>query len=433
MGKFLDIEIYNKRIVENHFSTMNDSIQNISLLYNNSVNPPPVIVYNQKNKKNENISKTSCWSLRKTYSISPTHIVKQTKWLFNGEKVNNYNDKSLLNLDKNKTKVDLSLQSSRKLKNVLNWLVVGAKRKTVYSKSNNKSFYFYVNFITLTIPFSEKNKIEDKKAMKMLHNWLSSASYSFGLKNYVWKAETTENGQLHFHITSDTFIDYKLLRKSWNRILSKNGLLLEFYKKYGHIDANSTDVHSVKDVNSISSYLASYLTGKKKKAKKNIDGSFSVPSNQLIEDINGVFWVVKDNTKPALLNDNGLPSIGSSNCVLSKNNVWFECCSKQENRRVLSSRHWGCNYLLSIASNCSLHTDSLFFEEIEGSINHEKVWKKTIETPKDINGNSFKVADVWLLNVNQWGVDVTGCLYEAFSSSKYSLTNPSQLTFFESD
>jgi hypothetical protein len=46
----------------------------------------------------------------------------------------------------------------------------------------------------------------------------------------------------------------------WNRILDKHGLLLAFEKKHGHKNPNSTDVHSVRQVENLAAYLAKYLS-----------------------------------------------------------------------------------------------------------------------------------------------------------------------------
>ena len=70
---------------------------------------------------------------------------------------------------------------------------------------------------------------------------------------YIYRAETQENGNLHYHLVTNTFIHWRDLRDLWNYYLRQNG-----YKK--HDDANSTDVHSLKNVVNPAAYIAKYIT-----------------------------------------------------------------------------------------------------------------------------------------------------------------------------
>ncbi len=166
------------------------------------------------------------------------------------------------NLSDNSHKGHLSKKSMSKLRNAINWLISSAKYKRVYSKADDKNFWFKVNFVTLTVPPQHGNCVDEKTFKKVLHAWLMYASKYFYLKNYVWKIETHEDGRLHIHLCTDTFLHYRKLRKSWNGTLAYNGLLDKHFQQFGNHDPNSTDVHSVRKVNDVAAYLATYMAKK---------------------------------------------------------------------------------------------------------------------------------------------------------------------------
>jgi len=103
----------------------------------------------------------------------------------------------------------------------------------------------------------------------LLNRFLIESKRKIGLNNYVWKAETQKNGNLHFHLTTDKYYDSTLLRDTWNNIQKSFGLLDSFYKKYNHFEPNSTDVHSVQSIKFLDAYLLKYL-------KKEVDNRRSV-------------------------------------------------------------------------------------------------------------------------------------------------------------
>ena len=166
------------------------------------------------------------------------------------------------NLKDNSHKSQLSTKAISNLRNSINWLVHSAKYKRVWSKRDNKAFWFKVNFITLTIPPQKNEVINEKDFQKCLNIWLVYARKYFYLHNYVWKVEAHEDKRLHIHLTTDTFINYKLLRNAWNRILQSKGLLDEHFNKFGNYDPNSTDIHAIHKVNKVAAYMCEYMTKK---------------------------------------------------------------------------------------------------------------------------------------------------------------------------
>lgn len=166
------------------------------------------------------------------------------------------------NLSDNSSKGELSRKAASNLRSSINWLIVSAKYKRVWSKRDNKAFWFKVNFITMTIPPQESTLVSEKKFQKCLNTWLTYARKFFYLHNYVWKIEAHSDGRLHIHLTTDTFINHRRLRESWNRILQNENLLDSHFSKFANYNPNSTDVHAVHKVKRVAAYMCEYMIKK---------------------------------------------------------------------------------------------------------------------------------------------------------------------------
>lgn len=75
-------------------------------------------------------------------------------------------------------------------------------------------------FVTLTLP-SEQRHTDDELTRHCLNPFLSYARKYFKVKYYVWKKELQQNGNLHYHLVTDRYIDHVALRRAWNRVINK--------------------------------------------------------------------------------------------------------------------------------------------------------------------------------------------------------------------
>lgn len=225
--------------------------------------------------------------------IKPNYLVSIQNW--EGFNVNRSHKQreAESNLKENSTKGKVSKKAATKLKHAVNWLYNSAKLKPVWDETKGKYFWFKVNFITLTIPKDPQSKRDAKVIKEMLHSFLVYSRKYHGLRNYVWKFEAHKNGELHIHLTTDTFINYQYLRTRWNALLKKNGMLDGYRKKYlgcsldNYISMQnsnhprehwqyvrawergtksnweqppSTDVHAVHKVNNVAAYICKYMS-----------------------------------------------------------------------------------------------------------------------------------------------------------------------------
>lgn len=75
-------------------------------------------------------------------------------------------------------------------------------------------------FVTLTLP-SVQNHTDTELTKYCLNPFLVYARKYYHVRYYIWKKELQENGNLHYHLMLDRYIDAKSLRKTWNKIINK--------------------------------------------------------------------------------------------------------------------------------------------------------------------------------------------------------------------
>lgn len=151
----------------------------------------------------------------------------------------------------------LTKTASQRLQSTVNLLVSTAKNKKLYSADLKAYFNFRVNFVTLTLPSAQQH------TDSQIHNTIFKSFVRYWTTRnpgllYVYKAEVQNNGNLHYHLTTNSFIHYRKLRNMWNKACN----LLGYLDRCKVLDPNSTDVHAVKGIKNLSAYLCKYV-GKK--------------------------------------------------------------------------------------------------------------------------------------------------------------------------
>lgn len=116
---------------------------------------------------------------------------------------------------------------------------------------------FQINFITLTL--SSQQIHDDAEIKKMCFQpFLDILRKTYDVKYYLWRAESQENGRIHFHLCTEKFIPWRWLRTYWNRYQEKLGYVSRWEKRTGKNDPNSTDVHSIWKCKNVAGYLSKY-------------------------------------------------------------------------------------------------------------------------------------------------------------------------------
>lgn len=202
------------------------------------------------------------------YKLSPTYLVIWRR-LADPVTVNRYNfhDPDTPKEKKVTYQGEITPHSRRRLSKAIQLLTDITNPRYIINPVTRKRQKFHLAFWTLTLSASQ-DFISDHEIKKQLLEPFLRIMRKKGLRNYIWKAELQQNGNIHFHLLTDFFLPYTIIRDCWNNCQSKLGFIDSFEKRYGHRDPNSTDVRAVRSVNSLASYLAKYMLKPMEKAKQ---------------------------------------------------------------------------------------------------------------------------------------------------------------------
>lgn len=164
---------------------------------------------------------------------------------------------------------DITPGSKKRLRKCVDLLLQISPERIIFNPVTNDYQPFSVNFLTLTIP-NEKTLDASWCHKNLLEPFLRTLRRKHGLRHYVWKCERQERGQIHYHLTTDTFIVWSDIRNAWNNVLRSTGLMKEFILKHKHANPNSTDIHSVYKIKDVAAYICKYIS--KSLGENPIDG-----------------------------------------------------------------------------------------------------------------------------------------------------------------
>lgn len=296
--------------------------------------------------------------------------------------------KNEANLIQNARKPTLSAKATRRLTNAINWLVASAKTKHVFDKNSGKRYNFKVNFVTLTLPTTDHGISDHYFKAVLLHNFINTCRYSFGLKNFVWKVECQENGNIHAHFTTDCFIHWKDLRRVWNRILEKHGILHHYREKHRKMSrfdyvtmySNGTQLGMEKSLNAY---------------KKGVDSDWSDPNTT---DVHAVY------------------KVGDIAAYLAK-----YMGKSEEDRREIKGRLWGASQSLAESNKLVIEMcQSKDFEVLSELFKPEIKYKK-IESKSKLSGRVFTVGEIFFFRISDWGKHLKGQILSEFNKHRFNI------------
>lgn len=121
----------------------------------------------------------------------------------------------------------ISSSAQKKMTEKISWMYQLSKARYVKTSSGKEIFNFKLNFITLTLPSTQKHPTSVITS-ECFNQFLTECREKNALTNYVWRLEFQKNGNVHYHIVTDSFIDHATLLNYWNRILQK----LDYVRPY---------------------------------------------------------------------------------------------------------------------------------------------------------------------------------------------------------
>nr|WP_319509407.1 hypothetical protein [uncultured Draconibacterium sp.] len=135
----------------------------------------------------------------------------------------------------------ISKKGKRAIQRAVYWFLYSVDKNLIIKGYGRKK----VGFFTLTLPSRQQHG--DKQIKKeCLNQLLTELRSDYGVKKYIWKAEKQDNGNLHFHVLTDTFLPVVEMRDRWNRIINKLGYVHEYSKKMRKMSQAEYTAHRIK-------------------------------------------------------------------------------------------------------------------------------------------------------------------------------------------
>lgn len=205
----------------------------------------------------------------------------------------------------------------------------------------NKYIKFKVVFVTLTLPARQVHS--DKEITnKLLNQFLIELQKYHNVKRYVWRTEKQENGNIHYHLLINEFIEYQELRKRWNRICNKLGYVDTYQKQMTDFFSEGFKVSSnCNDKRTIEQQRKAFIIGQK--SNWTSPNSTDIHNTKKIHNIRR--YVAKYMAKQPEVDLNDVSSI--------------------ESVQTCDCRLWSCSHDLSQAKGCDLLEDWQLSDEIE--------------------------------------------------------------------
>lgn len=237
----------------------------------------------------------------KTISVSKSYKNDIGYWECAPQKKNVSTNKKLVKEFHN---FEISNNSQKNLRSKVEWLFQYARSRNVKTYTNKIIKNYKCGFITLTLPSKQKHNT-GYIITQMLDDFLQQLRKRIKMINYVWRLEFQANGNAHFHIVTDSYADYYLVQKLWNKILDKHGYIEPYknkmsaltysdyikrfgtkkngekiqnevlFKRYNYgkstnwSNPNTVDCKNISKGGSISFYISKYFSKKEKSSKKN--------------------------------------------------------------------------------------------------------------------------------------------------------------------
>lgn len=191
----------------------------------------------------------------------------------------------------------ISEQARKTMLLKIQWLYFMAKSRYKKSITGKEIHNFKLNFITLTLASKQLHPTA-QITKECFNQFMTELRERYKIDNYVWRLEFQKNGNVHYHIVTDTYTDFHIVQKVWNRCQEKLGYVTAYEKKHAlmtlndYVNAysnngevpfetlryryakgrslnwrvpNSTDVKSVSSGKKISFYISKYFSKKENK------------------------------------------------------------------------------------------------------------------------------------------------------------------------
>lgn len=139
------------------------------------------------------------------------------------------------------------------------WAVTASQR--LWSKGRERRRRYFV-LITLTLA-AKQTESDNVIKRKYLNVWLQNLERVHKGINWLWVAESQQNGNIHFHVVVDRYVQFEWIKRSWNRVQANGDYIDRYERKFGKRNAPSVNVRGQKIMGNPAAYITKYLTGDK--------------------------------------------------------------------------------------------------------------------------------------------------------------------------
>lgn len=159
---------------------------------------------------------------------------------------------------------EVTKETVRRIKQAVDVFLQLSEQRKVTNPTNGKMMPFKASFITLTVSALKPIRCDEghdalKSFLQHFKRPWHKRKMSEQVKSYLWKAELQKRGQLHYHITTNSFLHWVEIRRVWNDLQNSRGWLEDYKARYNNKDPNSTDVHAAYKKKDMGRYLSKYL------------------------------------------------------------------------------------------------------------------------------------------------------------------------------
>lgn len=155
----------------------------------------------------------------------------------------------------------LSKLTAKKVRRCVEWMYLLSDIKYIPATTTEKGFHFKINFITLTLSSAQMHSDTyiNKHLLKPFLTWLER---HWNVHNYIWKAEIQDNGNIHYHITTNKYIPKKSIQSKWNSIQNNHGYVKVHPITKEVYNPPSTYIKSVQNEKELGKYIGGYYAKK---------------------------------------------------------------------------------------------------------------------------------------------------------------------------
>lgn len=163
------------------------------------------------------------------------------------------------NLTRGMFKGYISKESGRVIRKRLEaWIKAVHINRDVNSKYRNPD-HSHIVFATLTLPSAQEHGDNEIKR-SVLMPFLQQIKRKHGVGEYFWSAEPQKNGNLHFHVLFDRYIDKDRLNDHWLVATNHFGYFDRYVTATGETSAPSTQIRECPHDMSLVKYIMKYVS-----------------------------------------------------------------------------------------------------------------------------------------------------------------------------